>query len=236
MSRQLISFILLILMNVTTSWSATFIAPVSDIGSRSEDLVVQLEHIYNVHSKLIIQLQQQLTENQHDIDVLRGQIQENKYQLDQLSFQGRNSTIVTSISPSNSSHVNIDYNDYNTINTDYNAAVALVLHNQPYHLAYHAFQNFINNYPDSTYLPNANYWLGLLNYNNSRKEEAAYYFAHVVKNYPLSPKTPDALLKVGIIMQEKGQKDKAKAVYHNICKRYPSANAAKQAQKYLANL
>ncbi len=32
-----------------------------------------------------------------------------------------------------------------------------------------AFQNFIKNYPDSTYLPNANYWLGQLNYNKGKK-------------------------------------------------------------------
>ncbi len=32
-----------------------------------------------------------------------------------------------------------------------------------------AFQNFIKKYPDSTYQPNANYWLGQLNYNKGKK-------------------------------------------------------------------
>ena len=47
--------------------------------------------------------------------------------------------------------------------------------------------------PDSTYQPNANYWLGQLNYNKGRKDDAAFYFASVVKNYPKSPKAPDAM-------------------------------------------
>ena len=32
-----------------------------------------------------------------------------------------------------------------------------------------AFQNFIKKYPDSTYQPNANYWLGRLNYNKGKR-------------------------------------------------------------------
>lgn len=47
-----------------------------------------------------------------------------------------------------------------------------------------AFQNFVKKYPDSTYQPNANYWLGQLNYNKGRKDDAAFYFASVVKKPP----------------------------------------------------
>ena len=73
-------------------------------------------------------------------------------------------------------------------------------------------------YPDSTYQPNANYWLGQLNYNKGRKDDAAFYFASVVKNYPKSPKAPDAMFKVGVIMQDKGDTAKAKAVYQQVIK------------------
>lgn len=66
-------------------------------------------------------------------------------------------------------------------NTDYNAAIALVQDKSRQDDAMVAFQNFIKNYPDSTYLPNANYWLGQLNYNKGKKDDAAYYFASVVK-------------------------------------------------------
>ena len=95
------------------------------------------------------------------------------------------------------------------------------------------FQNFIKNYPDSTYLPNANYWLGQLNYNKGKKDDAAYYFASVVKNYPKSPKAADAMFKVGVIMQDKGDTAKAKAVYQQVISKYPGTDGAKQAQKRL---
>ncbi|XBS70971.1 cell division protein CpoB [Acerihabitans sp. KWT182] len=121
-------------------------------------------------------------------------------------------------------------------NTDYNAAVSLVLEKKQYDQGIVAFQNFVKRYPDSTYQPNANYWLGQLNYNKGKKDDAAYYFAYVVKNYPKSPKSAEALFKVGVIMQEKGQGDKAKAVYQQVIKLYPNTESAKQAQKRLASL
>ncbi len=121
-------------------------------------------------------------------------------------------------------------------NTDYNAAVSLVLEKKQYDQGIIAFQNFVKRYPDSTYQPNANYWLGQLNYNKGKKDDAAYYFALVVKNYPKSPKSAEALFKVGVIMQEKGQTAKAKAVYQQVVKLYPTTDSAKQAQKRLASL
>ena len=119
-------------------------------------------------------------------------------------------------------------------NTDYNRAVDLVLVKKQNDQAITAFQSFVKQYPDSTYQPNANYWLGQLFYNKGKKDDSAYYFAVVVKNYPKSPKAPDAMYKVGVIMQEKGQADKAKAVYQQVIKQYPTSDAAKQAQKRIA--
>ncbi|MBP2844799.1 cell division protein CpoB [Dickeya oryzae] len=121
-------------------------------------------------------------------------------------------------------------------NTDYNAAASLVLEKKQYDQAIAAFQNFVKRYPDSTYQPNANYWLGQLFYNKGKKDDSAYYFANVVKNYPKSPKAPEAMFKVGLIMQEKGQTDKAKAVYQQVIKSYPNTDGAKQAQKRLDSL
>lgn len=54
-------------------------------------------------------------------------------------------------------------------NTDYNAAIALVKDASRQDDAMAAFQNFVKKYPDSTYQPNANYWLGQLNYNKGKK-------------------------------------------------------------------
>ena len=121
-------------------------------------------------------------------------------------------------------------------NSDYNAAVALILEKKQYDQAITALQAWVKRYPDSTYQPNANYWLGQLFYNKGKKDDAAYYFATVVKNYPKSPKAAEALFKVGVIMQEKNDTAKAKAVYQQVIKQFPNSESAKLAQKRLAGL
>ncbi|MEQ9861769.1 cell division protein CpoB [Pectobacterium cacticida] len=240
-----------LLIGVAAPWAATAQAPISSVGSGSvENRVTQLERISNAHSQLLTQLQQQISDNQRDIDNLRGQIQENQYQLNQiverqkqiyqqidgLSLPSSAAPAADGSSPAtgNAGAANAVTPSTGDVNADYNAAVALVLEKKQYDQAITAFQAFVKKYPDSTYQPNANYWLGQLNYNKGKKDDAAYYFANVVKNYPKSPKSAEALLKVGVIMQEKGQVDKAKAVYQQVVKMYPNTESAKQAQKRLS--
>nr|VUD31459.1 tol-pal system protein YbgF [Raoultella sp. NCTC 9187] len=248
-----------LLVGIAAPWAAFAQAPISSVGSGSvEDRVTQLERISNAHSQLLTQLQQQLSDNQNDIDSLRGQIQESQYQLNQvverqkqilLQINGMSSGGATpdaqaptassddaqgaaaaTAAPAANSGAPALTGD---ANTDYNAAIALVKDSSRQDDAMAAFQNFVKKYPDSTYQPNANYWLGQLNYNKGKKDDAAYYFASVVKNYPKSPKAPDAMFKVGVIMQDKGDTAKAKAVYQQVVGKFPGTDGAKQAQKRL---
>lgn len=249
-----------LLVGIAAPWAAIAQAPISSVGSGSvEDRVTSLERITNAQGQLFSQLQQQLSDNQRDIDTLRGQIQESQYQLNQvverqkqillqLDSQGSASTGATA-APAASTSTGSDSSAAATAstaaetpassgdaNTDYNRAVDLVLVKKQNDQAITAFQSFVKQYPDSTYQPNANYWLGQLFYNKGKKDDSAYYFAVVVKNYPKSPKAPEAMYKVGVIMQEKGQVDKAKAVYQQVIKQYPTSDSAKQAQKRIAAL
>jgi len=246
-----------LLVGIAAPWAAFAQAPISSVGSGSvEDRVTQLERISNAHSQLLTQLQQQLSDNQSDIDSLRGQIQENQYQLNQvverqkqilqqidgLSSGGAAASQATGADQaaatpdtgaSTSAPAAAAPVQGGDANSDYNAAIALVQDKSRQDDAIAAFQNFVKKYPDSTYQPNANYWLGQLNYNKGKKDDAAYYFAFVVKNYPKSPKAPDAMYKVGLIMQDKGDTAKAKAVYQQVIKQFPNTDGAKQAQKRL---
>ncbi|MEZ2788090.1 cell division protein CpoB [Escherichia fergusonii] len=247
-----------LLVGIAAPWAAFAQAPISSVGSGSvEDRVTQLERISNAHSQLLTQLQQQISDNQSDIDSLRGQIQESQYQLNQAierqkqimlqmdslssggtaaqSANGDQSGAATgaSTAPKTGAAASGTPVQSGDANTDYNAAIALVQDKSRQDDAIVAFQNFIKKYPDSTYLPNANYWLGQLNYNKGKKDDAAYYFASVVKNYPKSPKAADAMFKVGVIMQDKGDTAKAKAVYQQVINKYPGSDGAKQAQKRL---
>ncbi|MES0264088.1 cell division protein CpoB [Citrobacter sedlakii] len=246
-----------LLVGIAAPWAAFAQAPISSVGSGSvEDRVTQLERISNAHSQLLTQLQQQLSDNQADIDSLRGQIQESQYQLNQVverqkqillqidslnsggaaaqsagGAQGGTATGAATAAPDAGAAATGAPVQSGDANTDYNAAIALVQDKSRQDDAIAAFQNFIKKYPDSTYQPNANYWLGQLNYNKGKKDDAAFYFASVVKNYPKSPKAADAMYKVGVIMQDKGDTAKAKAVYQQVISKYPGTDGAKQAQK-----
>ena len=248
-----------LLVGIAAPWAAIAQAPISSVGSGSvEDRVTSLERITNAQGQLFSQLQQQLSDNQRDMDSLRGQIQESQYQLNQvverqkqillqLDSQGSANTGAAAADSAAAASTASDASSTTAApvastapassgdaNTDYNRAVDLVLVKKQNDQAITAFQSFVKQYPDSTYQPNANYWLGQLFYNKGKKDDSAYYFAVVVKNYPKSPKAPDAMYKVGVIMQEKGQADKAKAVYQQVIKQYPTSDAAKQAQKRIA--
>lgn len=258
--RHLLSLSLLI--GVAAPWAANAQASISNVGSGSvEDRVTTLERISNAQAQLMQQLQQQMSDNQRDIDALRGQIQQNTYQLNQVVERQKQlyQQIDTLSSASSSGGQQAAGSDAaadtdaaatagaaastgsapaqtGDANSDYNAAVALILEKKQYDQAISALQAWVKRYPDSTYQPNANYWLGQLNYNKGKKDDAAYYYATVVKNYPKSPKAVEALLKVGVIMQEKKDTAKAKAVFQQVIKLYPDTESAKQAQKRLAGL
>ncbi|MCE0813983.1 cell division protein CpoB [Buttiauxella sp. S04-F03] len=249
-----------LLVGIAAPWAATAQAPISSVGSGSvEDRVTQLERISNAHSQLLTQLQQQLSDNQNDIDSLRGQIQESQYQLNQVVERQKQILLqIDSLGSGAAAGQAAGSTDQGAAaaatpdagaaaetpaaaapvqggdaNSDYNAAIAMVQDKSRQDEALAAFQSFVKKYPDSTYQPNANYWLGQLNYNKGKKDDAAFYFASVVKNYPKSPKAPDAMYKVGVIMQDKGDTAKAKAVYQQVIKQFPNTEGAKQAQKRL---
>jgi len=250
-----------LLIGVAAPWAANAQASISSVGSGSvEDRVTTLERISNAQAQLMQQLQQQMSDNQRDIDALRGQIQQNTYQLNQVvERQKQLYQQIDTLSSASSSGQQAAGSDAaadtgaaatagaaastgsapaqtGDANSDYNAAVALILEKKQYDQAISALQAWVKRYPDSTYQPNANYWLGQLNYNKGKKDDAAYYYATVVKNYPKSPKAAEALLKVGVIMQEKKDTAKAKAVFQQVIKLYPDSESAKQAQKRLSGL
>ncbi|AOM40805.1 cell division protein CpoB [Xenorhabdus hominickii] len=246
-----------LLVGVAAPWAATARAPISNVGSGSTDeRLSQLERISDAHSQLLTQLQQQLSDSQRDIDTLRGQVQENQYQLNQIierqkdlylqldKITNPSSTESTENSASDNATVSAQADNKQSAaptstgseKGDYDAAVSLAINTKEYDKAIAAFQNFLKTYPKSKYLSNANYWLGQLNYNKGKKDDAAYYFATVVKDYSKSPKSSDSLYKVGLIMQEKGQKAKAKAVYQQVVKQYPGTNAAKMAEKKISGM
>ncbi len=241
-----------LLVGVAVPWAATSQA---NAGSDAmENRIAQLERISSAQADLLTQFQQQLSDSQRDIDTLRGQIQENQYRLgqaveqqkqnyqqpervNQQGVQHLSTSVAEPADTTTSVNATIDAKtNAGDENSDYSTAVSLFIDKKQYDKSIIAFQNFIKNYPKSTYQPNANYWLGQLFYNKNNKDDAAYHYAVVVKNYPKSPKSSDSMLKVGIIMQDQGQTDKARAVYQQVITLYPDTDAAEKAKKRLNGL
>jgi tol-pal system protein YbgF len=98
------------------------------------------------------------------------------------------------------------------------------------------FRNFIQQYPDSTLLPNAFYWLGESYYATSNYQVAMEAFQHLLTQFPQSEKVPDAMLKVGYSQIELKQVDAAKSTLKNVTAKYPGSKAAGLAQERLRRL
>ncbi len=224
-----------LLVGVAAPVVATAQAPIINVGSGStSDRLMQIETAVNSQGQLLYQIQQQLSDAQRDIDTLRGQIQENQYQLSQVIERQKDLYTQLDALTTGANKVKASTDSSNNAvvtakpaneKAEYDAAVALAIKSkskQQIAQAISSFQHFIKTYPKSNYQPNANYWLGQLNYNQGNKDDAAFYFATVVKNYPNSAKGAESLYKVGLLMQEKGQNDKARVVYQQVIKAYPS--------------
>lgn len=115
----------------------------------------------------------------------------------------------------------------------YMAAFAL-LRESRYAEARNAFEKFMTDYPGSSLVANARYWLGQIDYVNRQYETAIENFRQVVEKYPDSEKAADALLKIGYSQQELGKDDAARATLESVSQRYPGSSAAGKAEQRLA--
>ena len=121
-------------------------------------------------------------------------------------------------------------------NDAYDKAIALVLEDKRYDAAIPAFESFLQNFPNSTYVPNAHYWLGQLLYAQQEYQKAHDHFKQVVDNYPDSNKRADCLLKLGVIAAEQGKTADAKTFYQQVLTEYSDSTEANLAKQRLSNL
>lgn len=93
----------------------------------------------------------------------------------------------------------------------YRASYALV-RNQQFDQAVEAFKQFLQDYPDGKYAPNANYWLGelYLVITPQDLEAARRAFTMLLEQYPDNSKIPDTLYKLGRVYFLKGNPSKAR--------------------------
>jgi tol-pal system protein YbgF len=91
------------------------------------------------------------------------------------------------------------------------------------------FQNFLQQYPNGSYTPNALYWLGESYYVTQNYPLAQEQFQSLLDRYPTHDKAPGALLKVGLSQYGARQYEAAERTLGEVTRRYPGTDAARTA-------
>jgi tol-pal system protein YbgF len=103
-------------------------------------------------------------------------------------------------------------------------------------LALAGFQNYVAQYPDTSMVDKAQYWVGECYYAKKDFSKAIDAFAKVVKNYPKSDKAPGAKLKIGLSYQNEKNLSKAKEYLKMVIKEHPGTNEAEIAKDRLTRI
>jgi tol-pal system protein YbgF len=98
------------------------------------------------------------------------------------------------------------------------------------------FQAFLDQYPNSEYSDNAQYWLGESYYVTRNYEIALESFQALLARYPDSPKVADGLLKIGYTHYELKQWDQARAALVQVQEQYPGTTLARLADSRLRSM
>jgi tol-pal system protein YbgF len=98
------------------------------------------------------------------------------------------------------------------------------------------FQAFLEQYPNSEYSDNAQYWLGESYYVTRNYDIALEAFQGLLSTYPDSPKTADGLLKIGYTHYELKQWDQARAALIQVQEQYPDTTFARLAASRLRSM
>ena len=234
----------------TASWAQAPVVSVGGSGSVNERLA-ELERGFSARSQAQIEQQRQLNAMQQELSELRGLLEEQSYRLEQVIERQRSMLVaqqeaasapaadaVSASAPAKRSGSETGGNAAaSTAAGDeqeaYDRAVNLVLQDKDYTAAIPVFARFITQYPESTYVPNAHYWLGQLLYAQKRFDQSKAQFARVAEAYPKSNKRADSLLKLGLIAREQNADAQARQYFEQILSEYAASSAARLAQEHL---
>ncbi|WP_299073827.1 tol-pal system protein YbgF [uncultured Paraglaciecola sp.] len=226
-------------------------APVSDVTTgSSEQRISELERKFSTRTEAQHRQQEQLDIMQNEVNELRGAIEVQNYQLEKILQRQRELYLeidkriaAVKAQPSNApttaintASTQVDVPVSANENEAYDKAVNLILKDRLYDQAIPEFQAFLQNYPDSSYVPNAHYWLGQLLFNKQDWEGAGGQFQSLISNYPESSKRADATLKLGVTEMERSNTARAKQLWEQVIRDFPNSSSAKLAQKRLKEL
>jgi len=98
------------------------------------------------------------------------------------------------------------------------------------------FREFLEQYPNSEWADNAQYWLGESYYVTRNYDIALTAFQELMDRFPNSPKVPDAMLKIGYTHYELKQWDRAQSALTRVTQKYPDTTLARLAESRLRSM
>lgn len=105
-----------------------------------------------------------------------------------------------------------------------------------YDLAIDGFRTYIIQYPETSLLPNAQYWLAECFYSLKNYSLATKEFDRFLADYPDNPKARGAMLKQGYAYLEMGNTPQGRTALNNLIKRFPKSPEAKSAKNRLSKI
>ncbi len=99
-----------------------------------------------------------------------------------------------------------------------------------------SLEAYIKEFPESSLIPNAYFWIGECEYSLRRYEEAILAYEKVIKDFPKSNKAPSALLKEGMAFLKLGDPESAKIIWKRLIRLYPRSDSVQTAKKQLKRI
>ncbi len=237
-------------------------APVIDVSSHNSGSGSLTEQLRSLEQKLDsrnraqVNIQRQLDMLQSEVNELRGVTELHTHQLSQVLerqrelYQELDRRVTEALKPVNrvptsiavtktdniGSAIGQSYSNNLSENDAYDRALNMVLKEAKYEQAIPEFRAFNKNFPNSSYAPNAHYWLGQLLFNKGELVEAKQEFSIVVNKFSDSNKRPDAMLKLAMVSQKQNNTQNAINLYRQLLKEYPKSTSAKLAKPRLDSL
>jgi tol-pal system protein YbgF len=102
--------------------------------------------------------------------------------------------------------------------------------------AFDAYEKFLQTYPNSSLVPDAQYSLGYTQFSLKNYKAAIATQQKLVKQYPDSPKVPDAMFNIANSQIQLADIDGAKKTLRALLNQYPNSDVAPSAKRRLSVL
>ena len=96
-----------------------------------------------------------------------------------------------------------------------------------------AFQGFIDKYPDSVHVPNANYWMGSAQFALNDYKAALVTYQGLIKDFPGISRAADVLFSIAECQRELKQDAAAQKTLKQLVAQHPDSGAAAKAKKLI---